>query len=127
MRCQPPCPESAESTERRLAAAIQARLGREMVDDLLDVSRITRGKINLARERVELSDLIERAVETVTPVIEARGHTLKIEMPKRPLGIYGDPLRLTQALRNVLGNAARAADKIADETVEIGPAHATKS
>ncbi len=81
-----------------------------LVDDLLDVSRITRGKINLARERVELSDLIERAVETVTPVIEARGHTLKIELPKRPLGIYGDPLRLTQALGNVLGNAAKYTD-----------------
>jgi signal transduction histidine kinase len=81
-----------------------------LVDDLLDVSRITRGKINLARERVELSDLIERAVETVTPVIEARGHTLTIELPKRPLGIYGDPLRLTQALGNVLGNAAKYTD-----------------
>jgi signal transduction histidine kinase len=81
-----------------------------LVDDLLDVSRITRGKINLARQRVELADLIERAVETVTPVIEARGHTLKIELPKRPLGIYGDPLRLTQALGNVLGNAAKYTD-----------------
>ena len=56
-----------------------------LVDDLLDVSRITRGKINLARERVELRDLIERAVETVTPVIEARGHTLESSCRKRPL------------------------------------------
>jgi signal transduction histidine kinase len=81
-----------------------------LVDDLLDVSRITRGKINLARERVELRNVIERAVETVTPVIEARGHTLQVELPKRPLTIYGDPLRLTQALGNVLGNAAKYTD-----------------
>jgi signal transduction histidine kinase len=81
-----------------------------LVDDLLDVSRITRGKINLARQRVELRDVIERAVETVTPVMESRGHTLEVEMPKRPLAIYGDPLRLTQALGNVLGNAAKYTD-----------------
>ena len=81
-----------------------------LVDDLLDVSRITRGKINLARQRVELREVIERAVETVTPVIEARGHTLQVELPKRALAIYGDPLRLTQALGNVLGNAAKYTD-----------------
>ena len=81
-----------------------------LVDDLLDVSRITRGKINLTRQRVELRELIDRAVETVTPVIEARGHTLKVEIPQRPLAIYGDPLRLTQALGNVLGNAAKYTD-----------------
>jgi signal transduction histidine kinase len=78
-----------------------------LVDDLLDVSRITRGKINLARQRVELHELVERAVETITPAIEARGHTLTVEVPDRPLAIYGDPMRLTQALGNVLGNAAK--------------------
>ena len=81
-----------------------------LVDDLLDVSRITRGKINLARQRVELHELVERAVETITPAIEARGHTLDVEVPERPLAIYGDPMRLTQALGNVLGNAAKYTD-----------------
>ena len=81
-----------------------------LVDDLLDVSRITRGKINLARQRVELRELVERAVETVTPVIESRAHTLKVEIPQKTLAIYGDPLRLTQALGNVLGNAAKYTD-----------------
>ncbi len=76
----------------------------------LDVSRITRGKINLARQRVELRELIERAVETVAPVIESRAHTLEVQIPDRPLAIYGDPLRLTQALGNVLGNAAKYTD-----------------
>jgi signal transduction histidine kinase len=78
-----------------------------LVDDLLDVSRITRGKINLARERLELADLMSRAVETVMPAIESRGHALSVELPERPLRLYGDPVRLVQALGNVLGNAAK--------------------
>jgi signal transduction histidine kinase len=81
-----------------------------LVDDLLDVSRITRGKIKLARRRVELQELVARAVETVAPLIEARRHTLDVEIPKRPLAIYGDSMRLTQALGNVLGNAAKFTD-----------------
>jgi signal transduction histidine kinase len=81
-----------------------------LVDDLLDVSRITRGKINLARKRVELSELVARAVETETPTIEARDHHLEVQIPKRSLVIYGDPMRLTQALGNILGNAAKYTD-----------------
>ena len=81
-----------------------------LVDDLLDVSRITRGKINLARRRVELSELVARAVETVAPTIESRGHALEVVIPKRVLMIYGDPMRLTQALGNVLANAAKYTD-----------------
>lgn len=88
---------------------IERQLGQltRLVDDLLDVSRITRGKINLARERLELGELVGRAVETVAPTIEARGHELTVEMPERSLAIYGDPMRLTQVLGNVLGNAAK--------------------
>jgi CheY-like chemotaxis protein len=81
-----------------------------LVDDLLDVSRITRGKINLARRRVELSELVARAVETVAPTIESRSHVLEVVMPTRPFMIYGDPMRLTQALGNVLANAAKYTD-----------------
>jgi signal transduction histidine kinase len=81
-----------------------------LVDDLLDVSRITRGKINLARRRVGLSELVARAVETVAPTIESRGHALEVVTPKRELMIYGDPMRLTQALGNVLANAAKYTD-----------------
>jgi signal transduction histidine kinase len=81
-----------------------------LVDDLLDVSRITRGKINLTRQRVELRELVDRAVETVAPAIERQGHTLEVEIPNPSLAIYGDPMRLTQALGNVLGNAAKYTD-----------------
>ena len=78
-----------------------------LVDDLLDVSRITRGKINLTRQRLEVGDLIDRAVETVEPAIQARRHRLSIEIVDRAQAVYGDPLRLTQAIANILGNAAK--------------------
>lgn len=82
-----------------------------LVDDLLDVSRITRGKINLSREPVDLAVLAARAVETVQPMISEREHQLTVELPKEPVRVYGDPLRLTQALGNVLSNAAKYTER----------------
>jgi signal transduction histidine kinase len=81
-----------------------------LVDDLLDVSRITRGKINLTRETVELEGLIARAVETVHPLMNERRHELTLELPEPGATICGDPTRLTQAIANVLGNAAKYTD-----------------
>jgi signal transduction histidine kinase len=78
-----------------------------LVDDLLDVARITRGRINLSREPIELPVLIARAVETVQPLIQERGHEFTSEIPAGTLRINADPLRLTQAFGNVLGNAAK--------------------
>src|SRR6202043_258693 len=88
---------------------IERQLGHltRLVDDLLDVSRITRGKINLARETVNVSDLIARAVETVQPMIAERGHQFTLDVADGPIRVFGDPLRLTQALGNVLSNAAK--------------------
>jgi signal transduction histidine kinase len=82
-----------------------------LVDDLLDVSRITRGKINLTRQAVELEALISRAVETVHPLYDEHGHQLTLELPPPGVRIFGDPTRLTQAVANVLGNAAKYTDK----------------
>ena len=82
-----------------------------LVDDLLDVSRITRGKINLAREQVEIAGLVDRAVESVQPMFAERGHELTIDVPDEPIRVYGDPLRLTQALGNVLANAAKYTER----------------
>src|SRR5882757_9845069 len=92
---------------------IERQLGHltRLVDDLLDVSRITRGKINLTRERVEIAALVTRAVETVQPLIVERGHQFTIDVPHEPISVYGDPLRLTQALGNVLANAAKYTER----------------
>jgi CheY-like chemotaxis protein len=82
-----------------------------LVDDLLDVSRITRGKINLSKEVIEVSTLVARTVETVQPLFEEYGHTLTVDVPAGVLAVLGDPTRLTQALGNVLGNAAKYTDR----------------
>ena len=82
-----------------------------LVDDLLDVSRITRGKINLNKEVIELETLMTRTVETVQPLIEERGHTLTVDVPKGMLAVLGDPTRLVQAIGNVLSNAAKYTER----------------
>ncbi len=82
-----------------------------LVDDLLDVSRITRGKINLTRQMVELEALISRAIETVHPLFDEQKHHLTLELPEPGLKVFGDSTRLTQAIANVLGNAAKYTDQ----------------
>ncbi len=82
-----------------------------LVDDLLDVSRITRGKINLTRQMVELEALISRAIETVHPLFDEQKHQLTLELPEPGVKLFGDPTRLTQAIANVLGNAAKYTDR----------------
>jgi signal transduction histidine kinase len=78
-----------------------------LVDDLLDVSRITRGKINLNPEAIALGELISRACETAEPLIQERGHVFRTEIADRTVRVHGDSLRLTQAIGNVLSNAAK--------------------
>jgi signal transduction histidine kinase len=82
-----------------------------LVDDLLDVSRITRGRINLNPEVIRVGDLIARACETTEPLIQERGHTFRTEIADRTLAVHGDGLRLTQAIGNVLANAAKYTDR----------------
>ena len=81
-----------------------------LIDDLLDVSRITRGKIELRHEAVVLSTLVARAVEAARPVIDERGHRLTLDLPAAPITLSGDPARLEQVLANLLNNAAKYTD-----------------
>ena len=78
-----------------------------LVDDLLDVSRISRGKINLRREPVDLGRVIEQAVENTRPVVDERRHELEVEVCPDPMRLMGDSVRLTQVVANLLHNAAR--------------------
>ena len=78
-----------------------------LVDDLLDVSRIRSGKIQLRREPVELAEVVSRAAEMAMPLIEAKSHTLTVEVPRHGLRVDGDVLRLTQVVGNLLTNAAK--------------------
>ncbi len=78
-----------------------------VVDDLLDVSRITQGKIELRREPVDLAAVFARAVETAQPAIEARRHRLDVALPEVPVFVRGDLVRLAQVVGNLLVNAAK--------------------
>ena len=78
-----------------------------LVDDLLDVARITRGKIQLQWEQVELSDVVASAVETSRPLIESHGHALTVSLPETPVQVRADRARLSQVLSNLLNNAAK--------------------
>ena len=90
-----------EMMERQTAHMVR------LVDDLLDVSRITRGKIELRRERVDLRTAVERVVETVRPLLDDRAHDLRLSLPPEPILLEADPTRLEQILSNLLSNAAK--------------------
>jgi PAS domain S-box-containing protein len=78
-----------------------------LVDDLLDVGRLNTGKVKLRREPQRMEELVSRGVETVRPVIEARGHQLSVSVPEQPVWVHGDPTRIAQILQNLLINAAK--------------------
>jgi signal transduction histidine kinase len=80
-----------------------------LVDDLLDVSRITRGKVQLRRTHVEVADIVAKAIEMTGPALEERRHTLVVDVP-RGLGLEADAARLAQVVANLLTNAAKYTD-----------------
>ena len=81
-----------------------------LLDDLLDVSRITRGTLMLRRCPVDLASAVAAAQEAARPLIEARSHTLAVTLPEQPLRLVADPVRLAQVLANILINAAKYTD-----------------
>jgi signal transduction histidine kinase len=78
-----------------------------LVDDLLDVSRISRGMVRLRFEPVEMSAIIRGAVETSQPIVDAQRHELHVSQPVEPVRVHGDPARLVQVVANLLNNAAK--------------------
>jgi signal transduction histidine kinase len=82
-----------------------------LLDDLLDVNRITTGKLELRREPTSLADLVETAVETSRPIIDARSHELTVSLPDEPILLHADPVRMAQVFSNLLNNAAKYTDR----------------
>jgi signal transduction histidine kinase len=102
--------EESLPDEGRAAVSVIDRQSRQMthlVDDLLDISRITRGKLDLRMQPIKLQDVIQGAVETSRPLIDARRHQLAVELPAEELTLNGDLTRLSQILSNLLNNAAK--------------------
>jgi PAS domain S-box-containing protein len=78
-----------------------------LVDDLLDMSRITRGKIALKRQRVVINDVLRRALESSDLLLQSHGHRVRVEIPSSPIYVEGDPDRLVQVFSNLLSNAVK--------------------
>ena len=90
-----------DTMERQTANVIR------LVDDLLELSRITEGRIELRQERVKLASVLRSALESSAPVVEAAGLELNVVEPTEPVLLYADPVRLIQVIANLLNNAAR--------------------
>ena len=120
--------KASPAPELRWAAEVIDRQVHQMtrlVDDLLDVSRITRGKIDLRKELLEIATVVRTAVEASRPIIEKWGHRLTVTLPERPIRLVADPTRLAQVLSNLLHNAAKYTNQGGriDLTAEAGDDH----
>jgi PAS domain S-box-containing protein len=82
-----------------------------LIDDLLDISRITRGKLQLRKERIALAAAIQSAVEAARPALDSQAHELTVTLPSDPLFLDADPTRLAQVISNLLNNASKFTDK----------------
>ena len=103
---------ASERTADRACDIIERQVGQlvRLVDDLLDVSRISRGKIALQRETIDLSDVARHALDTSQSLLSARGHAVQLSLPNAPVRVVGDAARLAQVFTNLLNNAAKYTD-----------------
>jgi PAS domain S-box-containing protein len=101
-----------EHETERLVAMMERQVGHlvRLVDELLDVARITSGKIELKKERVRLASIVNQSIETVENQIQSAGHQLTVSLSPEPLFVDGDPVRLAQVFGNLLTNAAKYTD-----------------
>jgi PAS domain S-box-containing protein len=102
-------PELTGEQKARSEAIIERQVSHmsRLLDDLLDISRITRGTLELKRSRMEMAEVISTAVEAAQPFMDAKRHTLLVSMPSHPVPIDADPVRLAQVFSNLLINAAK--------------------
>ncbi|MES1245209.1 MAG: ATP-binding protein [Acidobacteriota bacterium] len=102
-------PDLLDRTRSMMERQVQQMV--RLVDDLLDVSRISRDRLELRRERVDLATVVRNAVETSRPLVESAGQDLQVALPPEPVLLDADPVRLAQALSNLLNNAAKYSER----------------
>jgi len=103
---------------RQIIVRQVAHLSR-LVDDLLDVARISQGKLTLQLQRTELHAVVDSALETAQPMLESRQHRLVVDVPSEPLWINGDAVRLAQAIGNLLHNAAKFTNRGGEVRLQV--------
>ena len=114
---QPNVPEVVVAKARDLIDRQTSHLKR-LVDDLLDVSRLEVGKVNLQMRSIDLNSAVASATEACLPVTTARGHTMQVRLAREPLVITADPVRLEQVMSNLIANAAKFTPEGGDIVVE---------
>jgi PAS domain S-box-containing protein len=99
--------------QAQVRAVMERQLGQmvRLIDDLLDVSRVTRNKLELRKEQIELATAIQSAVEATQPLMENLAHELTVTLPREPVYLDADPVRLSQIFSNLLNNAAKFTDR----------------
>jgi CheY-like chemotaxis protein len=99
--------------QQRAMTTMERQVGQltHLVDDLLEVSRVITGRIQLQTERLDLRGIVEHAIGSVRPLIERRKHELSVTLPAEPVWVQGDPTRLEQVMVNLLNNAAKYTDE----------------
>jgi signal transduction histidine kinase/CheY-like chemotaxis protein len=102
-------PDAPPDTVRNARAIIDRQLSHmiRLVEDLLDVSRISRGKLTIRKELVDLGSVLKSAIDTVRPLLAAKDQSLSISLPERPVHLQADPVRLSQVFSNLLNNATK--------------------
>jgi len=102
-------PEAGEKARAMIERQVRQMV--RLIDDLLDLSRISRGKVELRRERIDLAAVVQSAMETSRPLIEESGHRLDLRLPAEPVFVDGDVTRLAQVIANLLNNAAKYTER----------------
>ncbi|TFY98322.1 hybrid sensor histidine kinase/response regulator [Ramlibacter humi] len=102
----PKLPEAALE-KAALVVQRQARAMKVLLDELLDVSRLTLGRLTLTRRPVSIAEVVQSALETARPLVQTAGHELVVSLPPRSAEVDGDPMRLAQVVSNLVGNAAK--------------------
>ncbi len=102
-----------EAVRNKVTATIKRQVGHmtKLIDDLMDVSRITQGKVKLQFQKISVQEMLKNALEIIESLAQEKGHQLILDMPDMPVYVYGDSVRLSQIFSNITNNAIKYTDR----------------